>query len=72
MNFKCLLKGGFYIARKRLSVFTPLPLGEGSILVPPHSVGEVRWGANMMFASILFPQTEISPLEDVEETFNVF
>ena len=28
--------------------------------------------ANMMFASILFPQTEISPFEDVQETLNVF
>ena len=41
-------------------------------LVPPHSVGEVRWGANMMFASILFPQTEISPFEDVQKTLNIF
>ena len=28
--------------------------------------------ANIMFASILFPQTEISPYEDIQETLNVF
>ena len=28
--------------------------------------------ANMMFASTLFPQTEISPFEDVQKTLNVF
>ena len=62
MNFKCLLKIGFNIARKRFPTFTH----RTEFLTPPHSVGEVRWGANIMFASVLFPQTEISPLEDIQ------
>ena len=54
-------------------MFTPCPLRAKVVFyVPPHSVGEARWGANIMFASILFPQTEMPPYEDVQSTFNVF
>ena len=35
-------------------------------LDPPPLRGRLGGGANIMFASVLFPQTEISPLEDIQ------
>ena len=55
-EFKCLLKVGFNIAaRKRFSTLTPCPSpkGRGEKKLPSPLAGEVRWGANIMFASIL-------------------